>query len=237
MAVGEPADLTARIQWEGPPDAYAILSATTDPLDWARVDVRETAAETSGNTQSITQTVQVTPSKAGNFTFPALRIAYGTKEQLAAAAQTGGAESQPYPALSSEPFQVTVREPVQARSLWLGGGAVAGGLGAAVVVLLARRRRKAVPVESRSPADHAQDLLHQARRQRLDGNLYEYYRALAKAVEAIAGDEQARALATAMHERARRVGYQGVRPPDDDLDGDLREVERALRRFKEAMEQ
>lgn len=238
MIVGEPEKLTVRIQWDGAPGDYAVLAAGPEATDWASIEVIQMAAETSAGVQTVSQTVRITPSKAGEHTFPALNIAYGTKEQVAPAAPGSGAEARAYPKLTSAPFQVVVREPIAAGTLWLAGGAAVAILGAGLaVVIIRRRRRKPEAAAALSPIERSQDLLHQARRQRLDGNLYEYYLALAKAIEFVAADDQTRALAASLRERARRVGYQGIRPPDDELDGDIREAERALRRFKEATEQ
>lgn len=237
MMAGEPVDLRVQIQWEGAPDAYAIFAATAESIDWATAEVIQTAAETTNNTQRITQTLRITPLKTGDRSFPAIGVTYAAKEQLASAKQPSDAETQNYPKLTSEPFPVTVREPMKAGPRWLIGGAAAGIAGAIVAILIFRRRSRRTEPAAASPAGKAQDSLHQARRQRLDGDLYGYYQALASAVKVIDGNDETGALLAALHERARQVGYQGMRPADDQLDGDLRDVERALRRFKEATEQ
>jgi hypothetical protein len=69
----------------------------------------------------------------------------------------------------------------------------------------------------------------------LDGHFYEYYLELARAVNALPAERKPAGLAETLQGRAQAVGYQGVRPTEDEMDGDFRDVERALTRYKESL--
>ena len=43
-------------------------------------------------------------------------------------------------------------------------------------------------------------------------------------------------LAAALKARAQEAGYKGIRPTDDQMDGDLRDFERAIARNKETLD-
>jgi hypothetical protein len=103
---------------------------------------------------------------------------------------------------------------------------VLAGLAGAVVVWL-RRRPRAPQGPRQDPVEAARDHVHAARRHRLDGDFYRFYQSLAAAART-AGTPASLALAPRMDERAQQVGYQGVRPTEDELDGAVKDIERAL---------
>ena len=233
--VGEPVELVYTFRWEDAPAGWMVLPPVFDAVDWATIEC--VRAETSGGDdgQRVTQTVRIVPREPGERTFPALKFGWLSKEQ-AASLQYEASLPSTGQLVQSESFPVLVREPFQAPWPWIAAGAVVLGAAGAAGAVWARRKRAQTTDQAASPADQAQNALHQARRQRLDGDLYGYYRSLVQAAQAMTGSEDAAQWAAVMQERARQVGYQGVRPPDDQLDGDLRDMERALRRFKEARE-
>ena len=69
-----------------------------------------------------------------------------------------------------------------------------------------------------------------ARQRRVAGQYYAFYGALARAAQAAKQDGQE--LAERLHARAQDVGYTGARPTDDEMDSDLRELERLLSRYQ-----
>jgi hypothetical protein len=77
------------------------------------------------------------------------------------------------------------------------------------------------------PPDAFDGALINARRCRIEGDLYGFYRFLADAVAADPG------LVERLRRKAEDVGFRHMSPPADELDGDVREVERALARYKE----
>jgi len=109
---------------------------------------------------------------------------------------------------------------------------------ALLVWWLARRSRRphAAPAAApRASGDVAaiEQALQRARRCRLDGRFYEFYNELAGAAAALPTHGPEPDLATALRDRAQHAGYTGKRPTDDRMDGDLRDVERALGRCME----
>ncbi len=186
----------------------------------------------------VTQTIAIIPTKVGEHKVPEIRITYlnpeATPPAEKAVSRTDPPDSSASPSLRAEPFILVVRP---ARSpFW-----ISGGLGASLLLLTVigwrvashwRSKRQPISVSSGAPSgphsDSSHHYLHQARQRRLDGQYYEYYLALAGAVELVDSS-----LHASLKARAQEVGYRGVRPTDDDLDGDFRAVERAMARLKE----
>lgn len=65
-----------------------------------------------------------------------------------------------------------------------------------------------------------------AKRLRIEGDYYGFYRELKRAVELGAPGETD--VSSLLETRAQDAGYRGVRPPEDQMDGDVRSVERLL---------
>jgi len=141
-------------------------------------------------------------------------------------------DSPDQPVFETEAFELTVREPVGELWFVLAAGLVAGGVTVVGIRRYRRQERGDAVDPSASPAEQVQQRLHEARRHRLDGDFYAYYLCLSRAA-AICGRGAQDELGTKLKERARQVGYQGLRPSDDELDSVFRDVEKALRRFKE----
>jgi hypothetical protein len=81
-----------------------------------------------------------------------------------------------------------------------------------------------------------EEALRCARRRRQEGDFYKFYVELARAAETLEVGGQQPELAATLKERAQETGYRGVRPTDDQMDGDLRDLERAMARHKENLE-
>jgi len=96
------------------------------------------------------------------------------------------------------------------------------------VVFIYRKRRRPVPeIVPKEildfPKIHAH--LHAAKQYRVNGDLYGVYRELASAARRINPEAP---LTQALKRRADDVGYRGLKPNDDQIEGDFREVERRL---------
>jgi hypothetical protein len=83
--------------------------------------------------------------------------------------------------------------------------------------------------------ERAQTLLHEARRKRLDGDFYAFYQQLTAAVSVAQAHPDARALVTRLQERTREVGFKGIRPTEDELDGDAKAAEAVVDQWKKEM--
>jgi hypothetical protein len=75
-----------------------------------------------------------------------------------------------------------------------------------------------------------------ARVHRQEGDFYKFYLELARAASALPDPGEPPNLAAALKARAQEAGYKGARPTDDQMDGDLRDLERAVARHKETLQ-
>lgn len=224
------------ISWAGEAGDYTILPAEIGTLDWATVAVTNVETFRRGDVHVVAQTIELTPLISGEFDSPEIRVSYldpeATPPAESAAPQTAPTDSSASPSLRAEPFKIVVRTP--RRLVW-----ISGGLGASLLLLLtafglcsAHRRRRPRPATAATAAldySEIQTLLHRIHQYRLDGKYYEYYQGLSRVAEMLGHGQ----LASAMAARAQRAGYAAARPSDDELDGDLRDVERALVRNRE----
>ncbi len=235
--------IECEVSWVGEPSEYAILPAEADAIDWGTIVVGKARSfvrdENGSRTNIVSQVLEITPEKAGEFKSPEIRVSYLNPEATSpaekAAHGTAPSASSASPSLRAEPFTIVVRP---ARLLvWISGGLGASLLLTALGWWSARLKRGPQPPLPSEAADLSvtQQAMHQARQRRLDGNFYEFYQELARAVEGLPTEHQADGgkLAGRLRSCAQEAGYKGVRPTDDQMDGDVRDVERALAHYKE----
>lgn len=228
---GQPYAISVRVVWDGDADSVTVLPPEVGEVDWGAV--RLGASTTSGEDGHyvVTHTIEIVPSEAGEFTAPVITVPYSEDKMDA----LGGAEPLGIPRLlQTETFSVIVRP--DRTGLYLAGAVLAIAIVLLLVVLWRRRvARNAVDaqLDARTPQERAQATLHDARRRRLDGNYYLYYVVLTQAAEILRDAGGSPALVEKLAAQAQAVGYQGVRPTDDDMDSALRELERALAQSKE----
>ncbi len=238
--------IVCEVAWTGGASEYAILPAQADAIDWGTVSVGDVRGfvrnDADGDHNVVSQTLAILPNKKGEFKSPEIRISYLTPEATPPAEKpapgTAPSDSGASPSLRADPFTISVRPDIT--PIW-----IFGGLGASLLLLtalgwrFARLRRKPQPsLDSSSGAagsaiSAVQEALHQARQRRLDGNFYQFYTELARAAESLPESERSSEWLHALKSRAQEVGYRGARPTDDQMDGDLRDVERAWMRLKE----
>jgi hypothetical protein len=259
--------IVCEVSWTGAAWEYSILPAELDPIDWGMTALTDVKAfvrsDADGARNVVSQTLEITPNKAGEFRTPAIRIAYFNPEatppaeSAASNAVTPGTappDSSASPSLGAEPFNLMVypdRSPI-----WF-----SGGLGASLLLLLTalgwwsvRRLRRPQPLLAgfrvsgfgsreveKGKSGAAEPILDEAvgraRRHRQEGDFYHFYVELARAAEmAPIGNGHTTELAAALKARAQEAGYKGVRPTDDQMDGDLRDFERAIARNKETLD-
>jgi hypothetical protein len=249
--------IVCEVSWAGKASDYSILPAEMDTIDWGTVALTEVKAvvrdEADGPRNIVSQTLEIIPNKAGEFKTPAIRIAYFNPEatppaeSAAPSAVTPGTappDSSASPSLGAEPFSLMVypdRTPI-----WISGGLGASLLLTALGWWSVRRLRRPQPllVGSRVSEEPKPDTLNPifeeafrcARRRRQEGDFYQFYVELSRAAEALPAEGQEPELAATLKTRAQETGYRGVRPTDDQMDGDLRDLERAMARHKENLE-
>lgn len=230
---GRPYRIVCEVSWLGSPGEYTICPAESDTIAWGRVALRDVRGFVRDGRNVVSQTVEIIPDKPGSYKTPEIRIAYlhpeATSPAETAADKTDPSDPGAPPSLRADPFEVVVRP--RRPMAW-----VSGGLGASLLLLLPagwrvaryRRNRPSAAPPATTNWQTVQETLHAARQNRLDGKFYECYVALGRAAEGIAPE-----LVDSLRTRAEAAGYRGIRPTDDEIDSDIRAIERALRHKKE----
>ena len=220
------------VRWQGAQDACVVLPPSLTAPDWGQAELISTRTEQDGDGWKVVQTVAYTSSKPGRYTVPAVEVEAITENQPI----VGGFSATPTTRLKMEPVEVTF---TAARSAWALWGAAAGVvllMAGAAAWLLARRRRGTSGVPEGADAVSAvRELLHGARRSRRDGELYACYQSLFRAGELLETvNVEAKPVTDALRSRTPAVGFQGLRPSDDETDGYFRDLERILARCNSA---
>jgi len=237
------------VSWQGEAADYVVLPAQVaapaaqngdeaeEEADWATMSLAQAEGTVDGDTQRVSQVLEIVPHKTGEFTIPEIEIAYLDPEAIPLAENTAQLATLPGssapPSLRAKPFPLIVRP--SAPPVWLFAGlGVLLVLGVAGWWLVHRMgRRRPAPVESAGDLAGIQNVLHGARRQRLDGKYYEFYVELARAAEMMDTKDREPGLLSALKERAQDAGFRGVRPTDDQMDGDWGDVERVFAHYAE----
>jgi hypothetical protein len=232
LRVGEPGLVRLVVSWEGAPDAYIVFPPEFRVPEWASHAEVRTRAYAEGGSYAVVHEIALVPREAGEFQLEALRVPYS---QHSADARGGVLRGDPPYVLRAEPITLRVRagfSRVQIFAL----AVLPLGLAAAGGAVLAWRRRRRPAVVQIGPREQAQAVLHEARRHRLDGDFYRFYQGLAQAAGVLAAHGGDPALAERLRRETQAVGYQGMRPTDDAMDAEVRELERQLSRWKEERE-
>lgn len=234
--------VTYEVSWEGDPNQYAVLPAEIDSIDWGGVNLSETRATVRGGVNIISQTIEVTPRESGDLEMPGVRIAYLSPENLAPPEKPGPpthpTAPDASPQLRAEPFALQVRPD---RTLtWLLGALGALFMSFLTVWVVRRRRTRSLVLATAAGSAAsgtavdlaaAESALQSARQRRMDGNYYEFYLGLARAAASLGSGAQEQAAQ--LNANAQHIGYRGTRPTDDQMDADIRALERHINRYKE----
>lgn len=239
--INRPYHFECEVTWSGNAGQYVVLPAEIGSIDWGTITVLGSTASVRERLNVVSQTIEIVPSKAGEFKVPEIKVSYlnpeATPPAEKAAPKTAPPDSGASPSLRADPFTLAVRP--AGTLFW-----ISGGLGASLFLVIAawmivrhtKRRSGRTPTnESPSAAfGGVVDQLQLARRHRINGDYYQFYAELAKAAEALpgGGEDHAQLLVT-LKNHVQSVGYRGQRPTDDQMDGDYRDIERALTRVKE----
>lgn len=232
--VDEPYRVMYETSWTGPADQFAIRSADPATVDWATSRVVETSTRQEDGKFFITQTIEYVPFESGEFEVLPFIVSYFDPAQLrvagGASEEEGDAELPEPRILEASAFQLKVR-PNLAPYYLSGTIAVLVALCTGVAYASRRRRRElqAVAAGINVPEPQTvQSALNLARQYRLDEKFYEFYKELSRAASLMAPGTATRTLRGKLEAGAKEVGYRGVRPSDEEMDGVLRDVERAV---------
>jgi len=246
--VGEAFEVRAVVTWTGDSAAYAITTGALDPPTWGEGAWERVDAKADGDHNELAYVARFTAREAGELSVPELRLVYTdpTEKPLSPppavvpqgeatpVAPAAPAEA-PTHTLSAERFVLTVKAdhrwlyPYVFLAIMLIGAGIAGGS-----VLLSRRKEAAAArqQEALAPFQTVEAALHNARRHRLDGDFYSFYRELHRLVQFVGGEVKGE-FGTKLQNMVQRVGFQGYAPNDDEIEGTLKDIERALARWKE----
>jgi hypothetical protein len=204
---------------------FVVLPPELPALEWGTANVMDLHAAD----REIRFTVGYRADTAGAYTVPGLTIRLAKDLDPATTAITKLEDATPTQVVETDPVQVVFRKPRMA--LWIGGIVLVLLVVAGLVTFRLRTSGNATLEDpGLSPLEQAQERLHDARRSRLDGDFYAFYRALHSALTCMAAHSPE--PHTALREKIKRAiddtGYRGMRPSDDVLEGDFRDVERIV---------
>lgn len=232
-----PFRVTYELTWIGGLESLGVIPAEPAAVVWGTARLTEAKSYPAADGQRLQYTVEYVAAKDGEVTVPPLALSYVLNPPLEERPKVvAGSDAQPKadPAavepisIEAPGFTVTVHKALSPVLVYGGAGAVVVVLGAVVAVLVTRRKRS---VRGAAPAEGTtlESLVNAARQHRLDGKFYEYYRELARASTLLAPSIAAKKLRETLEHHAEQVGYGALQPTEDDLEGALRDLERAVR--------
>lgn len=233
--VGEPYRVVYETSWTGAPDAFAVLPTDPETVPWATSRSTQMATRAEGAKFFVTQTVEYVPYEAGEFEVSPFVVSYFDPALIEDSESTSedapGEELPEQQTISAPAFTVSVRADLGPYIFYGTALALVAALGAAGAWTLLRRRRRA-RLEGASEGVAVPQTVHAvlnlARQYRLDGKFYEFYKELSRAATLLAPSVAVRKLREKLEADAKDVGYRGVRPSDDEMEGSLKDVERAM---------
>lgn len=228
---GQPVHVEYELRWPEDETFWRVAPPELpfdDPsavLDWT-----EAAAATRDTHQINRFVLQVKASEAGPLEIPALEFSVFRDDALP---KNELAPLKEPPSTWEDGLQV-VSDPItlnfQAADSELGGW-LAGLAAVAVIalagILWATRTRSSGADAGEQTATDPRELVHEARKARLDGDFYAFYLSLSKAADATS-TAGAKHLADRYRQRAQEIGYGGGHPSDDEMDAAVKSLEREL---------
>ena len=235
--INEPYRVVYETSWTGAPDAFAILPTDPEPVPWATSRTAQMATRAEGGKFFVTQTVEYVPYEAGEFEVSPFVVSYfepaSVENSESAEEEDGGEQLPEQQIIRAAGFTVYVQPDLGPYIFYGTALALFAALtGAGAWTLVQRRRRARLEGVSGgvSVPQTVCAALNVARQYRLDGKFYEFYKELSRAATLLAPSVAARKLREKLEADAKEVGYRDVRPSDDDMDGALKVVERAIQR-------
>lgn len=221
--------------WQDAGSPYTVLPPALPSLDWGEAALLEVRAQSAGDVNKTRVIVGFTAAETGHHEVPAIEFRlmnWNTEDNTAVLTITPETPAQ---LLTSTPLTIKV----SAVGIPVIVAAIAVLLTVIVVGVAAWRFKRGTAPDtgamSLSVTEQGAALLHEARRHRLDGDYYAFYRVLRRAYDLVArvsGTPDER-LCARLDVRIKDTGYRGLRPTEDDLEGDFKEVEQQVARMND----
>jgi len=229
--VDQPYEVYYEITWPGDAGDRSILPPSHIELDWADVTVASSVTSVRDGANVVQHNLVLYPREAGSFEFPPLILAYLDTADLLPSSESEEGASPIYPTISAEAFDITVVNPPDPL-MYVIGGALVLGAGAAGTVLIRRRQVAAANAATVIPMPTLPDAMNAARQHRLDRKPYEFFQALIRGASLLSASPDHTQLKKQFETKAKEVGFQSYLPTEDELDGALRDLERAYNQDK-----
>lgn len=208
------------IRWDAG-EACAVFPLEPEMPEWGAARLVSSHAGQEGDIFFVRQTVEYTAESPGTHSLPKLRIpvSSGTLPPL------GRFEQAPSAYVEAPAATITVKSEVPRRIIiWSAPLVVFCVFLAALAVFW---RRKNVTEDDGEFVEDYSGRLHAARRRRLDGDYYACYRQLLDLCRLLSAHTPAAVeIASRLEGRVRQVGFGAVRPPEDEVEGFFRDLER-----------
>lgn len=226
---GQQATFIYRVSWAGDGNEWRVPAPAMDQPLWGRTTLQSATTYSEGGRTVVDFALGIVAGDTGRFELPAVEFEVFPSSDIIKN-EKAPLKEPPEPwrtdlILTAEPVTLEV---VPDYGRWIPTGIV-GGLTVLVMAgaLWAVFRSRPEPAASQPVSDDPRDFIHTARKHRLDGDFYRFFQALAGAAGKVKGPEAAK-LAAQHNERAREVGYGGIRPTDDEMDAALKDTERLI---------
>lgn len=232
---GEVFPVEYTVTWQDAGSLYTVLPPTLPSLDWGEAALLEVRAQSAGNVNKTRVIVGFTAAETGRYEVPAIDfrlMTWSTEENTAVLAVTPETPTQ---LLTSTPLTIKV----SAAGIPVIAAAAVVLLTVLVVGVAAWRFKRGKATDTGAVSlgvmEQGAALLHEARRHRLDGDYYAFYRVLRRTCDLaarVSGTPEER-LCARLDARIKDTGYRGLRPTEDDLEGDFKEVEQQVARMND----
>lgn len=216
VTADRPAELRIECRWVRDPGGWEIAPPKLPPFEGAAWSLGRVEAQSDVEGSAVTYYASIT-APAGVYTVPAISLAARNVE-------SGEEET-----VFADPIRLHVANAPAVSPIMI--GVVAGVLGAVLLAAVVRYRRRrsslvAAGGSDQLTADEMEDPLAAAKKHRIEGDVYGYYRVL---TEAARGDAN---LSDRLRQTAEDVGFRGLEVAPDRLDSDYRAVERVFSKRK-----
>jgi hypothetical protein len=237
--LNESSTVTLELSWQGDPAEYLALAPSLDLGEWAKVTGIESTAFAEEGTSTVRHTITFVPRELGEFTSPDISLHYLARADIPVPPEVESSEEliatntavEPditglYEVLEAGTFTVRVLEPSDYTLNLLGIAAILLAMFGSAFVFYRRNALQIAAstdvIDSTVPA-----FIHEARKQRLDEDYYAFYQSLMRGADLLHEADTRHELHRRFKDLAMAVGYKGAKVTEDDLDGAIRELERA----------